>query len=229
MEHMETMISNLGHYDSDIANAAKMELLLQRKIAIPYLIAALTNPDQVLVAEIAQLLGLFREDAVAAVEALVAISYINNPKIRANAIAALGMIAKKSDICIPVLRRHMQDKDTNVRRYAVAAVGVFEQAANAAVHELLDALKDEDSVVREFAAGILYELGSVPLSRVYFLVKVLRNTDPSVHYLITGLLGKIKRRTGMTIAELVTYEGRIQNVAASQRSIDSFPQRVALG
>ncbi|WP_455220496.1 HEAT repeat domain-containing protein [Kaarinaea lacus] len=228
MEYIKTMISNLGHYDSDIANAAKKALLLQRKKAIPYLVAALTNPDHVIVAETAQLLGLFREDAVAAVEALVTISFINNPKIRANAIASMGMVAEKADVCIPVLKRHMKDNDINVRRYAVAALGVFAHAANTAVNELLDALKDEDLVVREFSAGILYELGNVPLSRVKYLVNVLRDADPSVHYPITRLLGKIRRNMGMTITELVALEDRVQRDTDYRESHDDFPLLVAL-
>lgn len=204
MGPIQAKISNLGNYDTDIANAAKQDLLLQSKIAIPHLVAALTNPDQVIVAEIAQLLGLFRKDAIDAVEALVTISYVNNPRIRANAIASLGLIAEKADICIPILKRYVKDSDINVRRYAVAALGVFGHTASDAVYELVEALEDEDAVVREFAAGILYELGSVPLPLVKRIVRLYKHADPYVRYAIIKLLVRMRLDSGMTISEQVS-------------------------
>ena len=137
MENIQIVISKLGHYDSDVANKAKKELLLLRNRAIPHLVAALTNPDQIIVAEVTRLLGLFRKDANEAVEALVAISYLNNTKIRANAIASMGLIAEKAEICIPVLRRHRTDYDVNVRRHAIAALGVFGYATHNAMFDLV--------------------------------------------------------------------------------------------
>ena len=206
MENIRIMISKLGHYDSDVANDAKNELLLLRKHAVPHLVVALTNPDQVIVAEVARLLGLFRKDAAEAVEALVTISYLNNTKIRANAIASLALIAEKAGICIPVLKRYTTDNDVNVRRHAIAALGVFGYATHNAMFELVTSLKDEDSVVREFAAGILNELGSVPLPLVPQIVERLNDDNSVVRQSIIRLLGKVSRNTGKTIAELVCFE-----------------------
>lgn len=206
MENIQIMISKLGHYDSDVANDAKKDLLLLRKRAVPHLVAALTNPDQTIVAEVTRLLGLFRKDAIKAVEALVAISYLNNTKIRAHAIASMGLIAEKAEICIPVLRRYRTDCDVNVRRHAIAALGVFDYATHDAKLELVASLKDEDSVVREFAAGILNELGSVPLALVPQIVERLNDENPVVRQSIIRLLGKVSRNTGKSIAELVCFE-----------------------
>ena len=228
MRHIQSMIGYLCSYDREIANAAKKDLLLQRKNAIPHLVTALTNSDQILVAEITQLLGLFRKDAITAVEALVAICYINNPKIRANAIASIGFIAEKAEVCVPVLQRYMKDSDVNVRRYAVAALGVFERDASCAVYELVDALKDEDAVVREFSAGILYELGSMPLSLVKQTVITLKGADPFVRRPIIKLLGKIRRDTGMTIAELISLDIVVPSYVGRQVPHESCSQYAAV-
>jgi HEAT repeat protein len=166
----------------------------------------LTNPDQVIVAEIAQLLGLFRKDAADAVKALVRISFINNTSIRANAIASLGLVAEKDEICIPVLQRFTKDEDVGVRRNAVAALGCFAQAAHTAAQELVEALEDDDAVVREFAAGVLYESGSVPLPLVMQIANLYKNADPFVRYCIIKLLANIRRESETTSAQQFSLE-----------------------
>jgi len=198
MEYVQFMISNLGHYDKDTASKAKKDLLLQGKKAVPHLIAALTNPDQVIVAEIVQLLGFFGKEAKDAVKALVTLTYNHNPYIRAKAIASIGLIAENPKVCIPVLQRFMKDSDVDVRRHAIAALGGFTQDAYAAVVDLVESLEDEDAVVREFAACILLELGSVPWPLAEKIVGLVKEADPYVRYCLNKLLINMRQDSKKT-------------------------------
>lgn len=206
MDNVAKLVVRVTHYDSYISKVAKQELLLLGKKAVPHLVGALSSSNPVVVTEVTRLLGIFRKDAVDAVEALVTISYINNSKIRANAIASLGLIAEKANVCIPVLKHHLKDEEANIRRHAVAALGVFGHATNSAVYELVDALEDEDPVVREFAAGILYERGSVPIELVKRIVIILGNADTYVRYPLIKLLNKISCTTGLSITDLIAAD-----------------------
>lgn len=221
MDNAAKLIGRIGHYDSSISNTAKQELLLLGKKAVPYLVGALTNSNQEVVAEITRLLGLYRKDAEDAVEALATISYLNNPDIRTSAIASLGLIAEKPAVCIPVLKHHLKSDNVDLRRHAIAALGAFGLAANNTVYELVDALEDEDPVVREFAAGILYERGSLPLQLVKRVMAILAYADPYVRYPIVKLLAKMCKITGLTINELSTVANREQDSAVVERALNN--------
>lgn len=223
MIHAQIVIGHLGDYNHEIGIAAKKALLQQGKRAVPHLVTALTNQDQKIVAEVAQLLGFFRKDAISAVSALVAVTYINNPTIRANAIASLSMITERAEICIPVIKRYMKDEDVNVRRNAVVALSAFGKAANDAVKELVDALVDEDCKVREFAAGILCELGDLPLNYIKPIMAGLKDVNPYVRFPIKKLLNRVCNRTGMTLSELESIDDDLAECIEYRASFQNLP------
>jgi len=228
MIHAQIIIGHLGQYNPETANAAKQALLRQGKSAVPHLVAALTHRDPTVVAEVAQLLGLFGKTARSAVPALVTISYVNNPQIRANAIASLGMIAEQADICTPVLKRYMKDEDVTVRRNTLLALNAFGKAAQDAAGELVDALGDDDRAVREYAAGILYKLGEVPMHFIKPISAVLSDTNPYVRFPIKNFLNRICNRTGMSLSELTDFDEEIPSYEGNVNPFKAYPEQQAM-
>lgn len=126
MKQIESAIKNLGHTDTEVRTAAKIHLLSCGTIALPYLEEALVDSEPSIIAEVAYLMGQYGKDADRYVKALLAVSYINDTNIRVNAIKSIGLIAEKSEVCIPVLERHLLDEDTQVRKEAMEAIGNFD-------------------------------------------------------------------------------------------------------
>ena len=188
MKQIERLINNLSSADSETVKSARNNILQEGETAVPFLVNSLVSSNLILVGEAARLLGFFGKAAIEAVEALVAISYLNNPAVRTKAIASIGLIGEKAEVCIPVLRRYTTDEDINVRRHAIASLGMFGEQGDSAVDELMAALNDDDHVVREFSASVLNGLGGVPLRYMRDLVNVISDVNPAVRLPVTRLV-----------------------------------------
>lgn len=229
MKDAHTLIENLCHTDVDIVIESKKELLSLGGSVVPYLVSALASRDVKRLIAVVRLLGCLRKEAATATKALITICYVNNPELRANVIAALGMIAENAEECLPVLKRYLKDEDINVRRHAVAALGEFGGTTKKAIHELISALRDNDSVVREFAASILYEIGHVPFHLLPKIFVARKDSNPYVTISINKLLEKIAKENGLSLSDMIKFGYVTTSDSESRDAAQHFPLKAVVG
>ena len=195
-------IDALDHSDKAISTHARQWLIHEGAHCLPTLLAALNNSNANIASEIISVIGHYGRAATSAIEVLIVVSQSQNPILRARAVAALGLIGAKPDICLASLTERLNDSDVRVRRLAVAAIGNFGKRARCTAKVLIKiADGDCDAVVREFAVTTLNDIGPLHKSLVPSLTKTLETSDPYSRWTLHRLLNKINQDTDKTAVE----------------------------
>jgi HEAT repeat protein len=111
-----------------------------------------------------------------------------DPKARAHAAYALGVIGPAATAAVPALSDALKDRDEDVRHWAAEALG---RIGAVAVPVLIDALKDNDKSLRLEAATALGNIGPEARSTAPALADVLKDQDKKVGVRAAEALGKI--------------------------------------
>lgn len=162
---MKRTIQNLKSRDPQVRRTAIMHLnLLSRhdpnaKEAVPYLIQALKDDEQVARVQAAQALGNIGSNAVEAVPALT--EGLKDAELKIWAAEALSKIDPKVISAIPVLIDVLKKSnlDSRILRHdIVEALGRFGPSAKDAVPILIGILGDDNEVTRNAAAKALKKI-----------------------------------------------------------------------
>jgi HEAT repeat protein len=139
-------------------------------------------------AALARMLGLWKQDAAAAVEALAAaVKTDPDPDVRSACLAAISNIAAPEQAPL-LLAAGLADADANVRTVATTRLRQLRAAAAPAAKELAAALADIDPRVAEGAAQALVAIGEPAVEP---LVPQLAAKDAATRKLALAALAKI--------------------------------------
>lgn len=174
--------------DSDAREPSIKKLAEIGEPAVPALINALRNKDQLVRCGAIEALGNIADSG--AIPVLIDVLKDDNEYVRSNAVEALGKI--EDSRAVPVLITSLKDKHGEVRRRAAYALGKFAEKrhdVSAAVPSLIDALKNDNSNVQACAASALGHIGDT--SAVPPLIDVLTDKEWDVRFSAAGALGII--------------------------------------
>ena len=118
------------------------------EVAVPQLLAGLTNGNARVRQAATRTLGAIGPKAKTAVPALVGSLRDPDDQVRVNACAALGAIGVGSPEVVSALAAALGDKNSDVRDNVVAALGELGLQAKEAVPALMRMLSDPDELVR---------------------------------------------------------------------------------
>lgn len=159
-------------------------------VAVPALIAALSDPDAIVRVAAAHSLGQLEDPR--AIPALITASRDANVQVRSAAFDALSNF-EDPRIVDPMITA-LKDPDANVRQQAAWALGNLEDPR--AVSPLMAALTDASADVRQAAAQALGDLQDPVATSA--LVAALKDQNPDVRRAAAGALGEL----GLTTAPL---------------------------
>ncbi len=121
--------------------------------AVPVLISLLKDPTCAAATALGQI-----GDA-AAVPALIEAVADGHPRLRAQAIHALGRLGPAAGSAMPVLRIALGSPDNQVRALAASAIGLIGVRATEAIEALARCVEDDDPLVRQSVMEALARLG----------------------------------------------------------------------
>ena len=121
-----------------------------------------------------------------------------DPRIRAGAAEALGMVGPPAKSALPKLAEltDASKEDKQVRYCAAGALWKIAGQANAIIPFRLEALRDKDAGVRRNAIRCLGEYGALARSAVPALKPFLKDEDAGVRNAATDALKKIEPKEG---------------------------------
>ncbi|MDQ7780410.1 MAG: HEAT repeat domain-containing protein [Planctomycetota bacterium] len=136
---------------------ADLTALLEDKVARCYAVHAL---------------GAIRDQAAAAVPALVKCLDDSDASFRAAVAGALGSVGPKAEAALAPLLKTLGDSKANVRAAAAGALGAIKSARP--VPDLIKAMNDDDDRVKDAAMQALGEIGPPAAEAVPALVEMMR-------------------------------------------------------
>ncbi len=174
----ETLTEQLSHADETLALNASYTLGSLGEKAVPTLIAALSDKENV---DRPRNAGYgFTTVGEVAVPALLKLSRDPNPQIRARAVDVLGDLGPRARVATPDLIALLQDPDEDVRARVAESLGTVSQNTANAVRPLADILAtDESDFVRRNAALSLARLGPHAQEAIPELANAMRDGN---HY-----------------------------------------------
>jgi HEAT repeat protein len=194
-EQVSAFTGLLGDADPTIRRLAVEAIKGMRRedqIAAIAKLTPLLSPDQedkpTNRAALARMLGLWKQDAAAAVEALASAAKTDpDPDVRSACLAALANVAAP-DQSATLLAAGLSDTDANVRTVATTRLRQLRAAAAPAAKELAAALADSDPRVSDGAATALVSIGEPAVAS---LVPQLAAKDAAPRKLALAALAKI--------------------------------------
>jgi HEAT repeat protein len=177
---------------SEAAVALEETIGPEGKAAVPVLIQALKDKDEVVHSRAAGALGKIGPGAKAAAPALIATlkDKDRDSITRANAALALGKIGAEAKTVVPVLTEALADKDEYVRAKAVEALGDIGPEARDAIPALRQAFKKNKGNIF-IAPGIVSAWGRIGKPAVPELIDALKSKNEGVSEIAARALGKI--------------------------------------
>lgn len=215
------------------ADAASELADLNATKAVPALIDALHNRDEIVRGAAASALGQFEtheqviipeliralrddSDDVAysasyalaqigkeAVPALAVALADDRPLVRRQAAYALMLTDADAKAALPALQRALHDEDLETRIYAAQAVVQLQDDTDAAVAQLAEALKHPDRDIRSMAASALYYAGPSGKSAVPALIQALKDENQDVRYEVVWALNNMGPAAKESIPALI--------------------------
>jgi len=150
------------------------------KEAMPALIEALRDGNQVVRAHVAPLLGNIADLAKDAVPALIEALKDGHEYVRNSVAWTLRNIGPDAKEAVPALIQALTDETAGVRATAAGTLGQIGESDKEVLSALMEALGDEDGQVRVSAALALYRLEPSELDRVIPILTEALN-DEKVH------------------------------------------------
>lgn len=157
------------------------------KEAVPYLLKALRDPEEVVQKAVAETLAKLGDASV--FDELAANLNDPNPCVRKYSAYVLGRLAKKEDRpVVEALESMAGEKDTNVRVEVIYALKEISSPSSRSI--FIEGLSDEDPRIRIYSATALGDLkgsqAGLALGRALYM-----ETDENVRRIIASALGKV--------------------------------------
>jgi len=185
----EELIWALEHAEYRHQRRMAAELLGDREVkeALPNLLRALKDPEEVVQKGVAEALTEIGDDTI--FEELIEDTRDPNPRVREYSIYILGRLGTKGDRdIIEAIENLTDDEDKNVRVEAIYAL--YEFGANSSKDFFIEGLEDEEPRVRMHSATALGNLKSPGAARALALALELE-PDEDVRRIIASALGKL--------------------------------------
>ncbi|MGE0616012.1 MAG: HEAT repeat domain-containing protein [Bacteriovoracia bacterium] len=110
---------------------------------------------------------------------------------RANAVSALGDIAREVPEAIPVLFEAVRDKYAPIRQAAVAGLGRSDPTVDGVIYALTRATRDRNKTVRAAAASNLGRHGAAAKTALPALKKLLADEDEAIREIAKTAIGQV--------------------------------------
>jgi HEAT repeat protein len=178
-------------------------------VAVPILIERLSDKNPTNLANICQLLELFKERAQPALPKLLTLLKHEDGEVRSAAARAIGGIGQGSEATVAAITGLLDDKEDRVRRGALIALGECGKAAKPAIPKILDICEHSRSPeVRPWTWQPLYGCSPLPAYALPAMRRLLKDDDSEARYyaaLLLGLMGPAaKDAVGDLAARLAT-------------------------
>ena len=150
---IEAKTPDNAHGTNPTALRAAQALVAIGPIAMPHLIAVLSDPHWVVRTAVADVLATIGPAAASAVPALIQCLADRHWWVRRTSAEALGRMGENASAALPALTNALRDDDRRVRRVAALSLGQLGQYTDGVENGLAEVLKDEDRYNR-FHAGM---------------------------------------------------------------------------
>ncbi len=187
---VDDLIEKLSNPSEEVRDNAAEKLVEIGEPAVPALIDALKNENNLVRGGAAEALGCICD--ASAVPELIETLKDEDKLVREVAAWALGIIGDAS--AVPLLIEALKDDDWNVREAAAEALGGIDNGPF--VPALIEALKEEDANVR---GGLRLALKMIGTPAIPALIEALNDVDMAVRYDAAEILGNLGDGSGITV------------------------------
>lgn len=157
--------------------------------AVPAMLPALRDPDEIVRGDVARALGQLGPAAKEAVPALAGALGDDDRSVRREAVAALGRIGADAKIVLPAMIVLCKDADPLNRGEVAIALALLGPAAAPAIPGLVENLADEDENVRQESAKALVAIGPAAIQG---LKASLRHENDAIRHAAGELLRRLE-------------------------------------
>lgn len=186
----------------------------------------LLHDDHAVRNAVIRVIGLLPTTLTQAVtEKLMGLMRAANPKLRAGAVAAGGVLLDACPELVPLLTERLADADASVRSAAARGLSEVGHPPKAVVIALGKALRDPFPDVRREAARALDLFGATAAPAAPYLVAVLRDTDSTVRFHAVEALEKLAPAQPRLLPAVVLALGNRlidSDVAVQTRALSAF-------